>query len=95
MKRNFRINERLLEQIRTAIGCKGCEAKINGDEVRTHSNECRARIEEAMQQDEVEMDILTKRDSRRVQKQRGNHNKLKKTNIEPNPANYQHQKKKQ
>ena len=50
------------------MGCKACEAKINGDEgwTRPHSGECRARLEEAMQQDDVETEILVRRDARKA-----------------------------
>jgi len=65
LKRNFRIGERLLEKFGPSVGRKACDAKIQGTETRAaHSDECRARMEQAMREDEIEKDIISKRDAR-------------------------------
>ena len=65
LKRNFRIGERLLDKFGPSVGCKACNAKVQGAETRAaHSEECRARIEQAMREDEIEKDIISKRDAR-------------------------------
>ena len=65
LTRNFRIGNRLLEKYGVTPGCKGCEAKLAGDDAKPHSAECRARIEDAMLKDDEEAGILAGRDTRK------------------------------
>ena len=62
LNRNFRINNRVLEKYGPTMGCKGCENKMTGDDARPHSSECRARLEELMRGDDVEAEIIARRD---------------------------------
>ena len=60
---NRNIN-RVLEKYGPTVGCKGCETKMNGDDSRPHTSECRARLEELMRGDDVEAEIIARRDYR-------------------------------
>ena len=64
LKREFRITERLLTEYGFTAGCRGCEAKLMGQENKPHSHECRARLEEAMRDAGPDEDILERRDAR-------------------------------
>ena len=68
LNRNFRINNRILEKYGPTMGCKGCENKMTGDDARPHSSESRARLEELMREDDVEAEIIARRDDRREQR---------------------------
>ena len=68
LSRNFRFNNRILEKYGPMTGCKGCENKMIGDDARPHSSECRARLEELMREDDVEAEIIARRDDRREQR---------------------------
>ena len=68
LNRNFRINNRILEKYGPTMGCKGCENKMIGDDTRPHSSQCRARLEELMREDDVEAEIIARRDDRREQR---------------------------
>ena len=65
LNRNFRINSRVLEKYGATMGCKGCENKMTGDVARPHSSECRVRLEELMRGDDVEAEIIARRNDRR------------------------------
>ena len=63
-KLNFRIGERLLEKFGPSVGRKTCDAEIQGAEARAaRSDERRARMEQAMCEDEL----------RRTSSRRGTH----------------------
>ena len=68
LNRNFRINSRILEKYGPTMGCKGCEDKMTGDDARPHSSECRARLEEQMRGDDVEAEIIARRNDKREQR---------------------------
>ena len=68
LNRNFRINNRFLDKYGPTMGCKGCENKMTGDDARPPSSECRARLEELMRGDDVEAEIIARRDDRREQR---------------------------
>ena len=68
LKRNFRINSRILEKYGPTMGCKGCENKMTGEDARPHSSECGARPEDKMRGDDVEAEIIARRDDRREQR---------------------------
>ena len=63
MARDFRITNRLLAKYGTTRGCAGCGAKVFGDDHKTHSMECRARIEEAITKDDTDADLITQMDT--------------------------------
>ena len=59
---------RILEPYGPTMGCKGCENKMTGDDARPHSSESRARLGELMRGDDVEAEIIARRDNRREQR---------------------------
>ena len=65
---NFRINNSILEKYGPTMGCKGCENKMTGGGARPRSSDCRARLEELMRGDDVEAEIIARRDDRREQR---------------------------
>ena len=66
INRNFRIGERPLIKFGPSAGRKACDAKTQGVETRAaRSEERRARMEQAMREDDIEKDIISRRDARR------------------------------
>ena len=62
--REFKITKGILEKFGFSDNCKGCEAAALGKDARRHSDDCRARIEKQIREDEVLKVRLDMRDIR-------------------------------
>ena len=63
-RRNFRITKQLLQKYGYTPGCKGCDAALGGRDARAHDEECRERIEAAMEEDPEDNRRIRQRDER-------------------------------
>ena len=62
--REFKITNGILEKFGFSPHCKGCDATILGTGARSHSDDCRRRLEEAIKNDDILKVRLDMRDIR-------------------------------